>query len=56
MMRRSPSVSSPSAVLPLEARQAAWDALWRRLLAEPPRDDDPEHNDSDDEEQANEAA
>jgi len=29
----------PSAVLPIEARQAAWDALWRRLLAEPPRDD-----------------
>jgi hypothetical protein len=26
--------------LPLEARQAAWDALWRRLLS--PIPDDPE--------------
>jgi hypothetical protein len=41
-MHRSLGVSSPNAVLPIEARQAAWDALWRRLLAEPPRDDDPE--------------
>jgi hypothetical protein len=34
--------------MPLEARQAAWDALWRRLLAEPPRDDDPEPENDDD--------
>jgi hypothetical protein len=33
-------------VLPLEARQAAWDALWRRLLAEPPRDDDTDDTES----------
>jgi hypothetical protein len=49
-------VSSPSAVLPLEARQAAWDALWRRLLAEPPRDDAPEPDEQDDEERPEEAA
>jgi hypothetical protein len=42
-------------VLPLEARQAAWDALWRRLLAEPPRDDAPE-TDEQVEERADEAA
>jgi hypothetical protein len=26
-------------VLPIEARRAAWDALWKRLLAEPEPDD-----------------
>jgi hypothetical protein len=43
-------VSAPSAVLPLEARQAAWDALWRRLLAPLPDDhptEDEEDGDSD---------
>jgi hypothetical protein len=40
-------------VLPLEARQAAWDALWRRLLAPIPDDDEPE---SDEEEEAASAA
>jgi hypothetical protein len=37
---------SPAA-LPLEARQAAWDALWRRLLAEPPVDDDSPDSEAD---------
>ena len=44
-------VSSPSA-LPLEARQAAWDALWRRLLSDPPQDpgpDESEDHEGDDE-------
>jgi hypothetical protein len=42
----------PSAVLPLAARQAASDALWRRLLADPPRDPEPaesEEHEEDDE-------
>jgi hypothetical protein len=39
----------PSAVLPLEARQAAWDALWCRLLAPIPDDDDPDDTESDEE-------
>jgi hypothetical protein len=30
-----------SNVLPVEARQAAWRQLWRRLLAPVPDDDDP---------------
>jgi hypothetical protein len=46
-------VSAPSA-LPLEARRAAWDALWKRLLAPTP-DDDPEPE-NDDEERPDEAA
>ena len=46
----------PPNPLPLTARQAAWDALWRRLLAEPPRDDDPETDEQDDEERPEEAA
>ena len=33
--------------LPIEARRAAWDALWRRLLAPIP-DDDPEPDEQDD--------
>ena len=49
-------VSAPSAMLPLEARQAAWDALWRRLLADPPRDDDSESDDPEDEEATAETA
>jgi hypothetical protein len=35
--------------LPTEARRAAWDALWKRLLSDPPRDPEPaeteEHED-----------
>jgi hypothetical protein len=42
-------------VLPLEARRAAWDQLWRRLLA-PISDDEPARDeateDPDDEESA----
>jgi hypothetical protein len=38
---------SPS-TLPLEARQAAWDALWRRLLTPIPDDDTPKPDDEDD--------
>jgi hypothetical protein len=35
-------VSSPdSAALSIEARRAAWDALWRRLLADPPSGQEP---------------
>ena len=48
------NVSSPSALLPLEARQAAWDALWRRLLSDPPQD--PEPADSEEHEEDEEAA
>ena len=39
-----PSRTNP---LPIEARQAAWDALWRRLLAEPPVDDDSPDSEAD---------
>jgi hypothetical protein len=36
-------VSSPSAAgLPAAARQAAWDARWRRLLSEPPSSPEPD--------------
>jgi hypothetical protein len=28
--------------LPIEARRAAWDALWRRLLTPPPTTDEKE--------------
>jgi hypothetical protein len=38
-------VSRPSsASLPDAAREAAWRALWQRLLAEPPRETDAEAN------------
>jgi hypothetical protein len=47
-------VSAPSA-LPLEARQAAWDLLWRRLLVPIPDDDEPEAGSDQDHEQDNEA-
>jgi hypothetical protein len=34
-------MSRPStAELPIEARQAAWQRLWERLLIEPPTPDD----------------
>ena len=45
---------SPS-TLPIEARRAAWDALWRRLLAPIP-DDDAQTDVQDDEERTDEAA
>ena len=36
-------MSLPSrGALPLEARQAAWDRLWQRLLAPPPQEPDPD--------------
>lgn len=44
-------MSAGSAVLPDEARAAAWDALWRRLLAPIP-DDDPEPNEQDEDDDA----
>jgi hypothetical protein len=34
-------------VLPPEARQAAWDALWHRLLAPIPDEDEPEPDEDD---------
>jgi hypothetical protein len=46
----------PPSTLPLEARQAAWSALWRRLLAPIPDDPDPENDDRDDEKRTDEAA
>jgi hypothetical protein len=33
-------VSRPDTVLPIEVRQAAWQRLWQRLLADPPIPDD----------------
>jgi hypothetical protein len=42
--------------LPLEARQAAWDALWRRLLAPVSDDDDPEPAESEEHEEDDQAA
>ena len=43
-----PHMSAPNP-LPIEARRAAWDALWRRLLAPVPDDDrDPNDPDSED--------
>jgi hypothetical protein len=54
MSQRRPSVSA-RCVLPLEARQAAWDALWRRLLEPIPDEDDPDPE-NDDEERPDEAA
>jgi hypothetical protein len=44
----------PPSALPIEARQAAWDALWRRLLSNPPQD--PEPAEPDDHEEEDEAA
>lgn len=42
---------SPSALpLPIEARRAAWDALWKRLLTVPPQDPEPDELDDPDEE------
>lgn len=48
-------MAGPSPVLPLAARQAAWDALWRRLLAPLPQDE-PEPAEPRDEEADDEAA
>lgn len=41
-------VSAPSTI-PLEARRAAWDRLWLRLLAEPPASEPEPANSTDDE-------
>jgi hypothetical protein len=54
-------VSRPdTAVLPIEARQAAWQRLWERLLIEPPiPGDTPEsepHTNLDDEATAEDSA
>jgi hypothetical protein len=38
--------------LPIEARQAAWDALWRRLLSDPPKDPEPAEAEDQDEDDA----
>jgi len=36
----------PSPVLPLAARQAAWNRLWQIILAEPSKPPDPSHEEA----------
>jgi hypothetical protein len=49
-------VSQQPSALPIEARQAAWDALWKRLLSDPPQDSEPPKPKDHDEDEGDEAA
>ncbi len=49
-------MAAPTTALSIEARRAAWNELWRRLLAPAPSDDSTPEEPRDEEESDDEAA